>query len=305
MLPELKAAERPWLIQLVARRAEVDEAVRAKEEKIAGRGFPLQVAPQRGASPLFLLHQGERRRIEWDGADRFSLRGRPDSGGRVEDLFAILDDNPGLVSPGVLARPAVQDAVFGTALQLLGPGELAYMAQSSAVHSVLEIPAADVVLRPHVVVLAGHQLEKLAESGLSLANLYADRQELERLLAARDGSDFVAPVRREIDRLLGALHGPALAAERNLERPLEKTREQVLKALDTFADKAVAAAARRNEVASRRAHQLREICLPFGRPQERVVSAAHFYGKYGEALTRAFWEQMRLDPTFFEVVRLG
>lgn len=304
MLPELKAAERPWLVRLVEGRAEVDLALRAREEEITGRGYSLQVTPQRGASPLFLLHRGERRRIEWDGAGRYTLRGRPDGGGRVEDLLALLDDNPGLVSPGVLARPAVQDAVFGTALELLGPGELAYMAQSSAVHAFLEVPAAEVVLRPHVVVFAGHQLEKLAESGLTLADLHADQQELDRVLATNDGGDFVTPVRGEIDRLLGGLQGPALAVDPNLERPLEKTREHVLRALDTFGDKALAAAARRNEVASRRAQQLREVCLPLGRLQERVVSAAHFYGRYGEDLTRAFWEQMRLDPTFLEVVRL-
>lgn len=304
MLPELKAAQRPWLRRLVEGRAQVDEALRVREEEIARRGYPLQVTPQRGASPLFLLHRGERRRIEWDGAERFTLRGRPEAGGRVEDLLALLDDNPGLVSPGVLARPAVQDAVFGTALELLGPGELAYMAQSSAVHAFLGVPPAEVVLRPHVVVLAAHLEEKLAESGLTLADLHADPQDLDRALATRSGGDFVTPVRDEIDRLLGGLQGPALEADPNLERPLEKTREQVLRALDTFRDKALAAAARRNEVASRRAQQLREVCLPLGRLQERTVSAASFYGRHGEELTRAFWEQMRLDPSFLEVIRV-
>ena len=44
-----------------------------------------------------------------------------------------------MVSPGVLARPAIQDAVLGTTIQLVGPGELAYMAQAAVTHAVLEV----------------------------------------------------------------------------------------------------------------------------------------------------------------------
>ena len=43
----------------------------------------------------------------------------------------MIDENPGVVSPGVLARPAIQDAVLGTAIQVVGPGELSYMAQAA------------------------------------------------------------------------------------------------------------------------------------------------------------------------------
>src|SRR5438046_1363263 len=78
----------------------------------------------------------------------------------------------------------------------------------------------------------------------------------------------------------GPLRGRILAADPNLERPFEKTREQILHALTVFGEKATAAAARKNEVVDRRTHQLREACLPLGKPQERIVSTAHFPGKY-------------------------
>jgi hypothetical protein len=114
----------------------------------------------------------------------------------------------------------------------------------------------------------------------------------------------VTPARREIDHILSSLRDPALAADPGLERPFDKTREQILHALDVFSNKVLAAVARGNETASRRALQLREVCLPLGRLQERVVSAVHFYGKHGEVLTRAFWEQMSLDPAFLQVLSL-
>lgn len=306
MHPALKSAQRPWLRRVIERRAAIEEALTRQDALVESRGHALQVHPQRGASPLFLLSRGERRRIEWRGDSAWGLRGRDDgaagAGGSVEELLRIVDENPGVVSPGVLARGAIQDAVLGTFLQVLGPGELSYMAQVAAVYPVLEVEAPWVSLRPQALVLEGHQVEKIEEMGVGLADLIGDRQRLDRALADGSGGDFVAPIRARVEAALGDLRGAALAADANLERPYEKTCEQILRALDTFGEKAVAAAARRNEVVARRVDQLRETCLPLGRLQERVVAAAHFQGKYGERFAESFWEQMDLDPRFLQVI---
>jgi uncharacterized protein YllA (UPF0747 family) len=159
-----------------------------------------------------------------------------------------------------------------------------------------------VSLRPQALVLESHHIDKLAEIGLTLADVLGDQHRLDRLLAERNGGDFVAPVRARVEGALAELRDPALAADPNLERPFEKTREQILRSLDLFSEKAVAAAARKNEVADRRVRQLRDICLPFGKPQERIVSSAHFQGKYGDRFAESFWEQMELDPTHLQVI---
>ncbi len=302
MHPALKTAQRPWLRRVIEQRAAIEEALARQDALVESRGHVLQVHPQRGASPLFLLSRGERRRIEWRGASEWGLRGRDDSGGTVDDLLRIVDENPGVVSPGVLARGAIQDAVIGTFLQILGPGELSYMAQVAAVYPVLEVEAPWVALRPQTLVLEGHQIEKLEELGIGLADLLGDQQRLDRALTRGGDGDFVAPVRARVEAALDELRGPALAADPNLERPYEKTREQIFRALDTFGEKAIAAAARRNEVVARRVDQLRETCLPLGRLQERVIAAAHFQGKYGERFAESYWEQMELDPGFLQVI---
>lgn len=301
MLPALKSAQGPWLRRLVERREEVEAALAGRDAEVAGRGYPLQISPQRGASPLFLLHRGERRRIEWRGQG-FGLRGRDDGGGSIEDLLRIAEENPGVLSPGALARPAVQDAVFGTTLQVLGPGEVSYMAQSSAVYPVLEVAAPHVALRPQALVLEPRQAERLEESGLTLAELLGERPAVERALARRADGELVAATRQRVEEAVEALRGPALALDPNLERPFEKTREQVLRALDLFAEKATSAAARRDEVALRRVESLREVCLPLGKLQERVLCAAYFQGRYGPRFAGSLREQMALDPRQLQVV---
>ena len=307
MHPVVKAAERPLLARLVERREAVAAAEAAAAGRIEGRGYPLQVAAQPGASPLFLLHRGERRRVEWrDGGYR--LRGGEETGsaaGSVADLAAIVADNPAVVSAGVLARPAVQDAILGTSLQVLGPGELSYMAQAAALYPVLEVAPPRVTLRPQLLVVESHLVDQIAGLGISLAELLGDRAGLDHRLAGRDGADLLSAAgasRRRLAALLDEMAGPAVAADPDLERPWRKTREQIEGALDRFADKRVAAAARADEVRTGRVERLRGTLLPGGRPQERVVSTAHFPGKYGEEFVEALWEQMELDGGALQVV---
>jgi bacillithiol biosynthesis cysteine-adding enzyme BshC len=302
MLPALKAAERPWLRRLVERRGRLEEELAKRDAAIETRGYPLQVSPQRGASPLFLFRHGGRRRIEWRGEDGFALRGREDGGGTVVELLEAIEENPGVVSPGVLARPAIQDAVLGTTIQVVGPGELSYMAQAGVTHAVLEVEPTLVALRPQTLVLETKQAQRLEELGLPLATLLGDRGALDRWLAERDGGDLVGPVRRRVEEALAGLRGPAVAADPGLERPFEKTREQILHALDLFGEKAVAAAARKNDVVSRRVQQLRDACVPLGKLQERVVSSAHYPGKYGPDLAEGYWSQMELDAAHLQVI---
>ena len=302
MHPALKSAQRPWLRRLIERRRELEDALVRRDAEIEARGYPLQVSPQRGASPLFLLRHGERRRIEWRGEEDFVLRGGEARPEPIAGLLRIVEENPAVISPGVLARPAVQDAVFGTCLQVLGPGEMSYMAQAAATHEVLEVEAPWAALRPQTLVLEAKQLDKLEDLDLPLVTLLGDAAAVDRWLAERVGGDLVGPARQRIGDTLEALRGPSLAADPNLEMPFKKTREQILRALDLFGEKAVAAAARRNEVESRRVQQLRETCLPFGKPQERVVSAAHFPGKYGRGFVDSIWDQMELDGGRLQVI---
>jgi len=301
LLPELKSAERPFLATLVERRGELDRAIAAREAEIVGRGHALQVAPQPGVSPLFLLRGGERRRIEWRGDDRFALRGA-DGEQPVAELLETIAENPAVVSPGVLARPAIQDAALGTSVLILGPGETAYLPQAAPAYALLGIAPPALALRPQAVVLDGRQAEHLADLDLGLADLLGDPAAARRKLGERAGGGFVEPVRARVAEILAELQAPATALDPNLEKPYEKTRESVDRALEAFAGKVAAAAARRDELHSQRLDQLVETLQPGGVFQERSLSAGYFPGKYGEGFGAALLDQLDLDPRRLSVV---
>jgi bacillithiol biosynthesis cysteine-adding enzyme BshC len=305
LLPELKRAERPHLAALVARRLELERWTREREAEIERRGLTLQVAPQPGASPLFLVRGLERRRIEWRGADRWTLRGGDGAEEPVERLLETIEDNPAAVSPGVLARVAVQDAVLQPTLFVVGPGELAYLPQAAMAHRALEVAPPRVALRPRALVFDRRARGQLADLGGSLEELVARPEAIARRIAERAGGGFVAPVRAEIATRLATLAAPAAALDAGLERPLEKTRETVERALEAFSARVEAAAARRDEQASRRLEQLVRQVAPLGRPQERVISSAFFPGRYGEGFGAALLDQLSLDPRRLAVVDPG
>lgn len=301
MLPALKSAQRPWLTRLVEERAAVDGAMAARDEAIVRRGYELQVRSQPGLSPLFMLHDGERRRIEWRGEDRVTLRGS-ELDEPVSWLLEAIADNPGVVSPGALARPAVQDAVLGSALHVLGPGELSYFPQAAPLYEVLGIPAPLVVPRPQVLVLESHLARKLEASGLGLGELIDPALDLDERLAGDDASGLLEPAGEKVAAILDELREPALGIDPTLEGPWNKTRAQMLKALEAFDAKVRAASSRRDEVARQRAEALLEACRPLGGLQERVVSTAHYPGKYGPRFVEALSEQMTLVPANLAIV---
>lgn len=302
MLPAVKAAERPWLERLVARRSEVEEALAGADRRIEAAGYPLRVEPQPGLSPLFVLHRAERRRVEWHGEAAWGLRGAELEPRPVAELLATVAENPGVVSPGVLARPLVQDAILGTALSLLGPGELSYLPQLAPLYELLDVAPPTLALRPQLLVLESHRREKLASLPLALADLVAPQLDLDRVLAGEAPEEIVAPARRRIDEALGELEERATALDPDLAGPSDKTRGQIEKALGIFTGKLTASLGRRNEIARRRAEDLREACRPDGVLQERVLSTAHFPARHGDAFVDALFAQMELDPRRLQVV---
>ena len=305
-LPALKAASVPVLRRLIERRQDVDEALESAAAELGRRGMRPPVRSRRGEAPLFLIDEaGERRRVVWTGNGGYRLRGG--GAGDVDSLFEVLDRCPQSLSPGVLARPLVQDAVFGTALAILGPGELAYMTQARALYEELEVPAPAVVLRPQVLLLGARErrwLDGLCAEGVDLEAVLSRPDELDRLLAARHGLDFLAAAGEKLDAAIEDLTAGPASVDESLEAAWKKTGANLKRTLALFERRVVAAAARRDEVLRGRIMRLREHCLPNGKLQEREFTSLHCLASYGAALVRELGS-IDLDPRHLQPLSLG
>lgn len=300
MLPEVKRLQQPVLTRLVEEREALEAAQGLADAEIERRGYPLQVKPQPGLSPLFMLHGEARRRIAW-ADDGYALRGLEEEPRPLDQLRRILAENPSVISPGVLARPAVQDALLGTTLQVMGPAELSYMSQVAPAYKVLEIDPPWTTLRSQALVLEERQIGYLDEIDVSLAELLD--VELDHLVAEKLGEDLIGPARRQIVEILEGLHGPLTAVDKGLEGPLRKTSQHIGRGLDQLNKKVSGAVARRHDVWRRRLEQIRTSVLPDGKAQERFLAVAHFLDRYGDGFGDAVLEQLGLDPRRLHVLR--
>lgn len=302
MNAEVKQLERPHLRRLVERRHELVEDQKKANEAIEARGHRLQVRPQTDSSPLFLLQGESRRRIVWPSATTYALRGVEHSEAPIERLLATIDDNPAAVSPGVLARPAIQDALLGSALQVMGPAEISYLAQAAPSYRVLGIDGPATTLRPQLTLLEAKHAEQLRELGIGIEDVLG--QPIDRLVAEQLGEDPVAPARTRIDEVLDELGKAVRDVDPTLERPVRKTVDQIGRALDALRGKVDAAVARRHDVWRKRLERIHGTLAPGGAPQERAVSVAHVAARYGPPAIRAVHDQLGLDPRVLHVVRL-
>ncbi|MDE2691159.1 MAG: bacillithiol biosynthesis cysteine-adding enzyme BshC [Acidobacteriota bacterium] len=305
-LPALKEASVPVLRRLIQGRREVDAVLESAGAELDRRGVRLQVRSRRGEAPLFLIDDaGERRRVTWTENGGYRLRGG--GAGEVGALLEGLDRQPESLSPGVLARPLVQDAVFGTALQVLGPGELAYMTQARVLYGAVDVPPPAIVLRPQVVLLGARErrwLDALEAEGIDLAAVLSGPDELDELLASRLDLDFLGAASEKLEAAIDDLAAGQTSVDESLGVAWKKTGANLKRTFALFERRVVAAAARRDEVLRGRVMRLRAHCLPNGKLQEREFTSLHCLASYGRALVRELGSIDR-DPRHLQPLSLA
>jgi bacillithiol biosynthesis cysteine-adding enzyme BshC len=298
------------LARILARAAELERALEARERELVARGLAPRVAPQPGCPPVFVLEQGRRLRLRRcaGATDDYELRG-----GSLRlslpELERLLEQAPERFSPSVLSRPLVQDELLATDLFLVGPGELSYLAQAAALYEPAGVAPPAVALRPQALVLDPRRLrnvETLAARGLPLGDLLGDDDSFEGALASLVAAeDPLAPPLAAVTAAVDELERAALAIDAQLAAPLEKTREQIDRALGVLGAKVRASLARVDQDLRRRALAVRDWLRPAGALQERVLCSAHAAGLYGEALGPALRRGLDLDPRWLQLLVVG
>ncbi len=260
--------------------ARVNEAGRS----LRRLGYAPQLGRAEGATNLF---------VELPGGDGLPQRQllRVENGAFVaggtrltrSDVLARLREDPTSVTPAAGLRPVVQDALLPTAVAVLGPGELAYVAQLRGVYELHDVPMPLAWPRATVTVLEPAPARLLDVHGLTAARLRADPDgELERVLLERHGAagDFnraANEVEAAFEELLARVDG----IDPTLRGTVRRGRGHLEATLERLRGKTAAALARRDAETRRQFERLRAHLLPLGQPAERVLSPYSHALKFG------------------------
>jgi len=291
LLPAFRELAAPAMRAAMEAAPDLSAAVLARNEQLAAAGYHAQVHVEEHTSFAFLLENGKRLGLRRHGAE-YVLNGRRFATEELMDLAVSL-------SPNALLRPVVQDFVLPTAASILGPAELAYLAQSEVIYRRILGRMPVPVPRASFTIVDQHSRKLMDRYGLELGDFFqgedAIRSRIARQLVPpalasvmRDASDTVD---QTVDRVRNALIGfdPTLA--QTLDRSARKIRYQ----LGKVEGKTGREAMRRDARAARDAASLDGLLYPERHLQERLYSILPFLAKHGFELVDQIYEAIQLD----------
>ncbi len=286
MAPELAPLFVPALERELEDPLASSMAINAAGEALGSVGIAPSLGRPPGATNLFLEGDDGRRRLLHydDGVFSDGLRRY-----RAEDLRSLLQSEPSRLTPAAGLRPVVQDAVVPTAGLVVGPGEMAYVAQLAGVYRLhgLEPPA--VIDRMHGLVLEPPVRRILEKYTLDpWAFLEAPEEAMLEALARTStaAAELERGLRRvedEFSRMLAAL--PAL--DPTLTGAFERSQRRLEGEIERLRGKLLAAELQQKRIVRDQYRRLLTHLRPLGRPQERVYSFLGYILKHGpEVLER-------------------
>jgi bacillithiol biosynthesis cysteine-adding enzyme BshC len=274
--PALRRLAAPILAEAASRHGDLIGRLIERSRELEARGYHAQVKVAPGGSLFFSLEGG--RRLP-------AAAGKWPS--RPEDL-----------SPNALLRPVVQDFMMPTVAVVMGPAEVAYMAQAGVVYDALLGRMPVVVNRASFTLLDGRSARLLERHGLSLGELErgedAVRERIAAGLVPAGLSGSLANAASETSARLERLKAELAAFDPSLAEAAARSGRKILYQLDNIARKTAGEALRRDARAAEDAGRLVRLLYPDRRMQERYYSILPFLAEHGMGLLDGIFEA--LDP---------
>jgi bacillithiol synthase len=286
------------LREAIVRADELRTALTDRDQQLAAAGYHSQVLVPPHSSLLFLF--------EANTGARVPLRRKAEGGWQAArqqyttaDLLAILDAEPERISPNALLRPVFQDFLLPTSAYVGGPSEVAYFAQSQVLYERIlgrttpVLPRLSATLIEPAIggLLARHEvgLPDLIESSLQ------GPMELAQRLGARAisvvGKRKLAAAGNALDTELSALATYMHSLDPGLGRAADVSSSKMRYQMNRMRRLAANYELRSEQNLGRDAGLIALNLFPNRHPQERVVAAAWFLSRLGEALPELLVEQ--------------
>lgn len=290
--PSIDPLRREFAARAAERHDVLLEAVRVDTEALRALGFKPRVGFKPGRAFWFLLDERfGRRRLTRTDTGRFQAEGTDRAWASLEEAAA---DAGARLSPDVLMRPVFQNWLLPVAIVAGGPGEMAYHAQLPGVFRAMGVERGLYWPRFSASVLPPGALGKLDRLGLSIRDLFTDREpavlEAMRVRGETRALERYREARQEFFRVTGELESICAAFTDDMARSAATTLGR-MRALEARLEERLGRETRaRNETVADRVDALRALVFPGGTPQERFLCAFALVARHGPGLIRGLLE---------------
>ena len=255
---------------------------RSKELETSGYHAQVKVAPE--STLLFLNVDGKRHPVR-QHEGKFVAGDREFS---LDELHAAIESTPEMVTPSVLLRPIVQDALLPTAAYIGGPAEIAYLAQAQVAYKKIlgRMPA--ILPRSSFTLVEPGVARVLTKYGLDFRDVLRGPQHVRGIMEQKAVPNALA-------RRFEADEQQVRAILRSYADSIEKLDQTLLGTLDAVEEKMMYQFTKLKEKVGRAEnfrtgvlddHQatLFDSLYPHHELQERTLSGLPFLAQYGTEL---------------------
>ncbi|HET7228767.1 MAG TPA: bacillithiol biosynthesis cysteine-adding enzyme BshC [Longimicrobium sp.] len=286
--PALKAASAEVLLGELANAAEHERLLAQQTAALGAAGYTTQVTLVEGATNVFWHGPAGRERLYRDG-DGFEAR-EAHRRFTLDELRAILADDPRALSPNVFLRPVVESSVFPTLGYVGGPAETAYFAQVRPLFAAFGIRAPVAFPRFGATITPGEVAEARDHAGIADDELRLPEHELWERVARRH---MPAGLWDQLDALRGTLVDGfgrvmdiAMGIDVNLDPAVGARRNRALLEIAKSERTIVRHFKQRNAELEQGVRLVRNHLRPLGIPQERVLTVFQYLARDPSLLRR-------------------
>jgi len=284
--PAAKQAQLPCLLRALEQAESLDRALVERHRHLHAAGRDPGVTVGDGATLVMFEGRLGRDRLV-DRRPGFATR-RSQEELPLAELRRMAASEPGRFSPNVLLRPVVESALLPTVAYVAGPGELRYLALADAVYQPLGVSRQRPLPRWSGILVDARVDRVLEKFGATLDELLEPGQRLEARVVRdqlpADAREALQALRAEITRHYLTLVRAAGTIDPTIEKPIHNLGAQALAGTEEVEKRLVNHLKKRQATETQQIARARELVLPLGRAQERVVSVAPWLARYGPAL---------------------
>jgi bacillithiol biosynthesis cysteine-adding enzyme BshC len=284
--PAAKRAQIRHLLAALGRAEALDQVLVARHAQLVREGRDPGVTVGDGAT--LVMYEGRLGRDRLVARSAGFMTRRSQEQLSLAELEGLAAEEPGRFSPNVLLRPAIESALLPTVAYVAGPGELRYLSLAEAIYPLLGITRQRPLPRWSGILLDARVDRVLEKFSATLEELLEPGQKLEaRVVRAQLPSEVthaLESLRSGISANYEVLARAAVVIDPTIEKPIQTHAKQALEGTQDTEKRLVSHLKKRQATETQQIARARELVLPLGRPQERVLTVAPWLARYGPSL---------------------
>ncbi len=262
---------------------------------------------------FFIFHRNERSKITLNSTDIFTIEGS-DFQEEIsrEDLAELLESTPEAFSPNVVTRPLVADSLFPSVASVVGPGEIAYLAQVIPLYEKFSMESPTLIPRPSALLLDARvrrSAEKLSipPAEFPFPDTDSLKERLQQSLADSGNTAIVSQARENVLMILEQLESQLapIIKDTGVQKSVERLNSQTLGGFDKLFERVEKYDQQSGEAHAAAAEKLLNAIFPGGQPQERVLGViSPFLINYGSDVIQRIYDCLNLESPVTQLIDL-